>query len=85
MWAAISRIILRYRVIIIILLLALTALMVHFSQSVGLDYNFAKLLPENDQANIDHVSFREDFGQDGSVIVIGTKDSLMFKDTAHFQ
>ncbi len=84
MWAAISRIILRYRVIIIALLLALTALMVHFSQSVGLDYNFAKLLPDNDQANIDHVSFRKDFGQDGSVIVIGTKDSLMFKDTAHF-
>lgn len=84
MWTAISRIILRYRVIIIVLLLALTALMVHFGQSVGLDYNFAKLLPDNDQANIDHVAFREDFGQDGSVIVIGTKDSMMFKDTAHF-
>ncbi len=58
--------------------------MVHYSQFVGLDYNFAKLLPNNDQTSIDHEAFKKDFGKDGSVIVIGTQDSLMFKDTAHF-
>ncbi|MBL4706439.1 MAG: hypothetical protein JKY54_18065 [Flavobacteriales bacterium] len=58
--------------------------MVHKSRSVGLDYNFAKLLPDNDPTNLDHVAFKKDFGQDGSVIVIGTRDSMMFKDTAHF-
>lgn len=84
MWSTISKIILRNRTIIIVLLLALTALMVHFSRSVGLDYNFAKLLPDNDQTNLDHLAFKEDFGQDGSVMVIGTRDSLMFQDTAHF-
>jgi predicted RND superfamily exporter protein len=84
MWSAISKIILRYRLVIILLLVGLTALMIHYSQFVGLDYNFAKLLPNDDQINIDHEAFKKDFGQDGSVIVIGTKDSLMFKDTSHF-
>ncbi len=84
MWASISSIILRYRAIIIVLLLGLTALMGYYSQRVGLDYNFAKLLPDDDPTNLAHIAFREDFGQDGTVMVIGTVDSMMFADTAHF-
>ncbi|MFT7611148.1 MAG: putative RND superfamily exporter protein [Parvicellaceae bacterium] len=84
MWKVISKVILRYRAIIIVLLLGLTGLMVYKARTVGLDYSFAKLLPDDDPTNIEHVAFKEEFGQDGSVMVIGVKDSMMFKDTSHF-
>lgn len=84
MWTKIAKIILRNRFSIIGLLLAITGVMAYFATFVGLDYNFAKLLPENDPTYLDHAQFKEVFGKDGNIIVIGMDDELLFKDTAHY-
>jgi predicted RND superfamily exporter protein len=68
---AIARIILRYRVITLIIFLALTAVMSFFASKVQLSYEGAKILPPDDSTFVDYVNFKEKFGADGTVMVIG--------------
>lgn len=70
MWQKIAKIILRQRLLILILLGGVTASMAFFATKVELQYEFGKLLPEDDEANITYKHFRKTFGQDGLIIVI---------------
>ncbi|MGE0568949.1 MAG: RND family transporter [Bacteroidia bacterium] len=55
----------------------LTAFMGFFATKVEISYQFAKLLPEDDQASKDYRYFKEKFGQDGTILLIGIeKDKL---------
>ena len=52
----------------------------YFATKVTLQYEFAKLLPSNDKTFIDYEDFKKDFGQDGMVVVIATKDDQFFTE-----
>lgn len=73
MWQKIANGILRYRLIILILLGLLTLFMGFQARKVELQYEFGKLLPENDSTNLEYVHFRETYGQDGLVIVVAAE------------
>lgn len=73
MWQKIANGILRYRLYILIVLGVLTVFMGFQARKVELQYEFGKLLPENDSTNLEYVHFREIYGQDGLVIVVAAE------------
>ncbi|MCW3077767.1 MAG: hypothetical protein JWO32_2376 [Bacteroidetes bacterium] len=69
--------ILRYRLYLIIAIGLLTAFMGFYASKIEITYNFARLLPDTDSTSLDYDLFKEKFGQDGTVLVIGIqKDKL---------
>ena len=69
--------VLKFRIALIILIIAITAFMGFFASKIEITYNFARLLPDNDSTSIDYDFFKKKFGQDGTILVIGiNKDKL---------
>ena len=76
MWHNIAAIIIKYRIALLICLLADTALMGYFAMQVKLSYEFTSAVPTDNPKYIEYQSFRKQFGEDGNLMVIGvqTKD-----------
>ena len=72
MWRFLARVILRYRIFFLLFVAAVTAFMGYKAKDVEITYLFAKLLPDTDTASVDYEFFKNKFGQDGTVLVIGT-------------
>ena len=48
---------------------------------VELTYDFTKVVPKSDPDMVDFENFKELFGEDGSILAIGIKDSSIFTPT----
>jgi len=79
MWEPFSSFILRQRVLIIFVLVALTAFFGYHSRSVRMSYEMAQMLPESDSTLQVFNEFKAQFGQDGSIMVIGVKDDQLYE------
>jgi predicted RND superfamily exporter protein len=79
MWGKIASRIIRNRITILIILLAITVFMGWHASKIELSYSFVKPLPADDQEMIDYNSFKKMFGEDGNVMVIGLQDSNLFQ------
>ena len=73
MWQKVASGIIRYRLFILIGMGLFTAFMGYKARSVELEYEFGTLLPQNDSTNLEYLSFRESYGQDGLIIVVSTE------------
>ncbi len=78
MFVHISRIILRNRTLLIVILALLTAFMAYKGKDVKLSYENSSLLPEKDITRIQYQEFKNLFGEDGNVIVIGAINPDIF-------
>lgn len=78
MFTHISRFILKERTFLIIILTLLTAFMAYKGKDVRLSYENASLLPEKDSTRIEYQEFKNLFGEDGNVIVIGAINPDIF-------
>jgi predicted RND superfamily exporter protein len=90
MWQRLGNLVIKYRLALLVLLFISTGLMGYFASKVKLSYEFAKAIPEDNQKYKDYLAFKDKFGDDGNVLVIGIKtDSLfdlnIFKAYADFQ
>ena len=79
MLEAAARIILRYRLISLIVLLVLTGFMVYMATFVKLSYEGAKILPPTDSTYAQYLKFKEKFGEDGTVMVIGFQSDSIWQ------
>ncbi len=79
MWATIAKIILRNRFTLILLLGIITAFMAYEATKTQLSYEFARVLPNDDPDYLDYLHFKEAFGEDGAVMVVGIKDSDFYQ------
>ncbi len=79
MWVAISKFILKNRFALLIVMGLVTSFMVYKAMDTELSYAGSKVLPVNDPAFITYLEFKEKFGEDGSVMVIGVKDPKNFE------
>ena len=84
MWYRIGKFVLKYRVILLITLLAITAFFGWQASQVQLSYEFSKAIPVSSQSHRDYESFRSRFGEDGSVLVLGINDAEFFR-LDHFE
>jgi predicted RND superfamily exporter protein len=78
MLEAAARIILRYRVATLVILLILTGFMGFMATKIQLSYEGAKILPESDPTYAQYLRFKKQFGEDGTVMVIGFQDSRIW-------
>lgn len=81
MWSFISNLILKYRVLLLITIIALTAYMAIRTQDAEMSYDFTGAVPASDEDLIYFREFQEIFGDDGSVMVIGLQDKKIFQQT----
>lgn len=70
--------ILKNRLIIVITIVALTALMGFLGKDVGLRYQMPRLLPSDHENWLSYIDFKEDFGADGFQILVGVQDDEFF-------
>jgi hydrophobe/amphiphile efflux-3 (HAE3) family protein len=56
---------------------ALTLFMAYEASQIKMSYKMAQMLPDNDSTVIRYNNFKKIFGQDGSVLYLGIKDSLI--------
>ncbi len=78
MWHRIAGFILRFRVALLILLLAATAVMGYYASKVELSYEFTSAIPTDNPKYRAYQEFRKQFGEDGNMMVIGVQTDKFF-------
>ena len=77
-WSATSRIILKGRIPILIVLGIITYFLATQMQYMRFSYTEANLLPRNHKVNIEYNKFLKIFGEEGNIIILATQDSSVF-------
>lgn len=80
MWERIALFILRFRVPLLIFVLALTAFMGWHASKVQLSYEFTKAIPNDNPKYQAYQDFRQQFGEDGNLLVIGFTSDDLFEE-----
>ncbi len=81
MWYRLGSFILRYRIVLITLLLAATGFMAWQASQVQMSYDFARAIPTDNPKYRDYIAFKKQFGEDGSLLVIGIQTDKLFEET----
>lgn len=71
MWKHLAKFVIKNRIVFLIFLALSTAIMGYFASKVKLSYEFTKAIPTNNTKYQDYQNFKQKFGDDGNVIVIG--------------
>jgi len=79
MWVFVARIILRNRLPVLILIGFSVLFMANNARKAELSFEYATLLPETDSIRIKYEAFKEQFGEDGNVLLIGISDTALFQ------
>ena len=80
MWTKFADWVLRYRIWVIAFVLVITGVLSFFAKDIELSYDFKKLIPASDPDNVYYENFKKNFGEDGSVMVIGISADNLFEE-----
>src|SRR5277367_5352621 len=81
MWESIARLVLKFRLFWLVVLLSVTAFMAYRASRVKLSYDFTRTIPTDNPKYKAYQEFRQKFGEDGNLLVIGVQtDKLLQKD-----
>jgi len=78
MWDSIARFVLKFRLGLLIILVAATAFMGYHASKVQMSYEFARAIPTDNPKYIEYQAFRKKFGEDGNLLVIGIQTDKLF-------
>lgn len=81
MWKSLGEGIIRYRVIFIVILLAITAFFGWHASKVKLSYEFSKAIPTDNEKYISYQKFLKQFGNEGNLLVAGIQTPKFFDST----
>ena len=79
-WSNVANLILKNRIIILLLILGLTFFWSNQWKNIQFTYTEAKLLPDDHPESLIYDDFKNKFGEEGNLIVIAVKDSLLFSE-----
>ena len=79
MLVKVSNFILKKRILLIVILSIFTTFMGYYALKVQLSYEYTTLLSDNNKEKIEYDKFKQLFGEDGSIYVIGVKNPNMFE------
>ncbi len=79
MWTKVARIILRNRILILIILGLITVFMAYQMTFVKMSYEYTKILPEDDTSYVEHLYFKNIFGEEANVFAVGIEDENFFQ------
>jgi predicted RND superfamily exporter protein len=77
-WEFIARIILRNRIVLLCSVIVMTVLFAFQWKDLKFTHTEANLIPADEKVNVDYNLFLKNFGEEGNMIVIATKDKKLF-------
>ena len=77
-WEFIARVILRNRIVFLSGIVMITVVFAMQWKNIKFTQTEANLIPFDDQINVDYRSFLKNFGEEGNLVVIATKDPKLF-------
>ena len=80
MWHRLGQFILKYRIPLLILLIGSTVFMGFRASRVQLSYDFARAIPINNPKYKAYQDFKQKFGEDGNLLVIGIQTDNFFQE-----
>lgn len=80
MWHNLGKFILKYRLPLLFLLVAATGFMMYHASRVQLSYDFSRAIPTNNPKYKAYQEFRNKFGEDGNLLVIGIQTDSFFQE-----
>jgi len=78
MWHNIAAFIIKYRIALLILLLADTVVLTYYARQVKLSYDFVSAVPSDNEKLVEYQRFRKEFGEDGNLLVVGVQSKDFF-------
>jgi len=78
-WTWLTRVILRHRLSILIVVGLITVFMGYKALNVQMSYEMTNMLPESDSTYQSYLNFKQQFGEDGSVIALGIRNPEIFE------
>ena len=79
MWHKVAAFIIKFRVALLVVLLAATAFMGYMATKVQLSYQYADAIPRDNPKYLEYQAFRQKFGEDGNMMVIGVQKKDFFE------
>ncbi len=78
-WQRLAGILLKYRLWLILIMGGITACLAYVASKVELSYDFVKAIPANDPDYLAYLSFKQQFGEDGNLLVVGVQTEKFFE------
>jgi uncharacterized protein len=79
MWTYLARVIIKFKLPLILLIAAITLVMGYFAQFAEMSHDFRGTVPSNDPDQVYFQAFRKQFGEDGNIVAVGLKDSSIYQ------
>ena len=79
MWESIARLVLKFRLYLLILLFSVTAFMAFHATKVKMSYDFTRTIPTDNPKYLASQAFHKKFGEDGNQMVIGVQSDRFFQ------
>lgn len=79
MWQRLGAWVIKNRVVLLIILVISTSIMGYFASQVKLSYEFSKAIPTDNAKYLAYQAFKQKFGDDGNLLVIGIKTDKLFE------
>lgn len=80
MWHSLGKFILKYRIPLLVILAGITAFMGYQASKVQLSYDFSRAIPTNNPKYKAYQEFKQKFGEDGNLLVIGIQTENLFNE-----
>ncbi|NOT51659.1 MAG: MMPL family transporter [Chitinophagaceae bacterium] len=80
MWHHLGKFILKYRLPLLAILIAVTGFMAYKASQVQLSYDFSRAIPTNNPKYKAYQEFKAKFGEDGNLLVIGIQTDSFFTE-----
>ncbi len=78
MWQQLAKFVIKNRFICLVFLLVTTIIMGYYASKVKLSYEFSKAIPTDNEKYQDYQSFKQKFGDDGNMLVVGITTKELF-------
>ncbi|CAL1521388.1 efflux RND transporter permease subunit [Chitinophaga sp. MM2321] len=79
MWQRLAGFVLKYRLSLLLLLLAGTGVMAYFASKVQMSYDYVATIPHDNPKFLEYQRFKEKFGGDGNMLVLGVQTDSFFQ------
>ncbi|HEY9258171.1 efflux RND transporter permease subunit [Chitinophaga sp.] len=79
MWQRLAGFVLKYRLLLLLLLLAGTGVMGYFASKVQMSYDYVATIPHDNPKFLEYQEFKQKFGGDGNVLMLAVQTDKFFQ------
>lgn len=79
MWKKLGQFVLRFRLVLLVVLIGATGFMLYHALKVTISYEFVRTIPVDNPLYKQYLAFKKQFGDDGNTLVIGFTSDKLFK------